>query len=241
MTTLFISDLHLHEQRPDLTRAFLHCLDTRARRAETLYILGDLFDAWIGDDEDSPLSRQVIEALRQLTEEGVKGYICHGNRDFLLGEAFCRDSGLELLAEPCLIDLYGRPALIMHGDSLCTRDTDYLAFRQQVRQPAWRREFLSKPLEERRAIAAGLRRQSQQAQSNKAEDILDVTPAEVERVMAEQQVDCLIHGHTHRPAVHDLTVAGRPAQRFVLGDWDTLGWLLQVDRDGFDLQSFPIQ
>ncbi|TNF36536.1 MAG: UDP-2,3-diacylglucosamine diphosphatase [Gammaproteobacteria bacterium] len=235
MPTLFISDLHLDSSRPATLRAFLSFLQGPARRADALYILGDLFEAWIGDDDDSALATQVREGLQQLSHT-VPVYVMHGNRDFLLGDTFCMESGCVLLADPTLIDIGGRQALLMHGDTLCTADTDYLAFREQVRQPAWQQALLAKPLAERRQIAAQLREGSREASSNKAEDIMDVSPAEVDRIMAEYGVDLLIHGHTHRPATHPVT----HGSRIVLGDWDTNGWLIRWDRHGPELESFPI-
>lgn len=235
MPTLFISDLHLDSSRPATLRAFLSFLQGPARRADALYILGDLFEAWIGDDDDSALATQVREGLQQLSHT-VPVYVMHGNRDFLLGDTFCMESGCVLLADPTLIDIGGRQALLMHGDTLCTADTDYLAFREQVRQPAWQQALLAKPLAERRQIAAQLREGSREASSNKAEDIMDVSPAEVDRIMAEYGVDLLIHGHTHRPATHPVA----HGSRIVLGDWDTNGWLIRWDRHGPELESFPI-
>lgn len=235
MTTLFISDLHLDASRPATLRAFLSFLDGPALRAEALYILGDLFEAWVGDDDDSPLADAVREGLSQLTRH-VPVYLMHGNRDFLIGDDFCLSTNSLLLADPTVIDLHGRQALLMHGDTLCTADADYLAFREQVRNPAWQQALLDKPLAERRQIAAQLREGSREASSNKPEDIMDVTAAEVDRVMAEHNIDLLIHGHTHRPATHSVTCG----TRMVLGDWDTQGWLIRWDKHGPELESFPI-
>jgi len=228
MSTLLISDLHLDDSRPDITSAFLRFLDEQARGQERLYILGDFFEVWIGDDERSPLQEQVAGALKALTDSGTELFLMHGNRDFLIGEDFCRRTGATLLPDPTVVDLYGEPTLLMHGDSLCTADTEYQKFRANMRNPQWQQMILSRPLVERQTMARQLREISMTKNQNKAEAIMDVTPEEVVREMEAHGVRQLIHGHTHRPAVHDLTVNGRPAQRIVLGDWDTHVWWLEA-------------
>ncbi len=240
MNTLFISDLHLHSSRPHITRAFFTFLHTRASEAQALYILGDFFDAWIGDDDDSPLALDVATQLNDLSQKGVAIFLMHGNRDFLLGERYAKACGAQLLAEGSVIDLYGRPTLLLHGDNLCTRDTDYLAFRQQVRNPQWQAHLLAQPIAARRALAAQLREQSQAMNAMKAEDIMDVTDTEVARVMAQADVDLLIHGHTHRPARHQLQVNDTPAERIVLGDWHDTGWCLYASPSELALQHWRI-
>nr|WP_298249049.1 UDP-2,3-diacylglucosamine diphosphatase [uncultured Halomonas sp.] len=243
MATLLISDLHLHPGAPAITEGFLHWLQTRARGADALYILGDFFEAWIGDDlldlvgvdptGNADLAKRVAKALRRLADAGTAIYLMHGNRDFLLGERFAREAGATLLPDPSLIRLGDTPVLLMHGDSLCTRDTAYQAFRAQARDPQWQAQVLSMPIQERIALARQLREQSGEANSNKAEDIMDVTPREVVKAMAAHGVTTLIHGHTHRPAVHDLEVDGQPARRIVLGDWQPgQGWEIVVEDDG---------
>ncbi|WP_027962882.1 UDP-2,3-diacylglucosamine diphosphatase [Halomonas halodenitrificans] len=243
MATLLISDLHLHPGAPAITEGFLHWLQARARGADALYILGDFFEAWIGDDlldlvdvdptGNADLAKRVAEALRRLADAGTAIYLMHGNRDFLLGERFAREAGATLLPDPSLIRLGDTPVLLMHGDSLCTRDTAYQAFRAQARDPQWQAQVLSMPIQERIALARQLREQSGEANSNKAEDIMDVTPEEVVEAMAAHGVTTLIHGHTHRPAVHDLEVDGQPARRIVLGDWQPgQGWEIVVEDDG---------
>lgn len=229
MATYFISDLHLEEKRPDITRAFLHFLTEDAPQAETLYILGDLFEAWIGDDAQTPLSIEVVAALKKLTDAGTALFIMHGNRDFLIGHAFAKSTGATLLDDPTVIDLYGKPALLMHGDTLCTNDIEYLKFRAQVRHPLFQQDFLSKPIHERIAIAKHIRDISKTEGQNKAYDIMDVTPQAVLDAMAQHHVDLLIHGHTHRPATHDVTVNNKPAQRMVLGDWDKNPQIVKAD------------
>ena len=228
MTTLFIADLHLHDERPDLTRAFLQFLSEKVSGASTLYILGDLFEAWVGDDDDSETACSVKGALKQLTDNGTKVGVQHGNRDFLIGEKFAEETGTSLLADIEQIDLYGLPALIMHGDQLCTDDIEYQKFKNLVRAEAWQQEFLSKSLSERKTIARQIRADSRSSQSEKSMSIMDVNPTEVDRIIAEYQVNTLIHGHTHRPYRHQLS-SGR--QRIVLGDWDTQLWYLQCDAD----------
>lgn len=236
MTTLFISDLHLDSSRPAIARAFLSFLEEHAGQVKALYILGDFFETWIGDDDDDPFHTDIIARLRVFTRQ-TPCFIMHGNRDFLIGEQFCELTGCQLLDDPVSVDLYGKQVLLMHGDTLCTEDVDYLAFRKQVRDPAWQQDFLGKPLAERRAIAQHLREASQQAAKTKAVEIMDVTPAEVERVMANAGIELLIHGHTHRPNIHD----NAQGKRIVLGDWDKQGWVLRCHgADDFSLTSFDL-
>ena len=242
MTTLFVSDLHLDESRPGITALFLRFLENEAAHANALYILGDLFEAWVGDDEASPLADAVRSALLRLSSIGVPSYFLRGNRDFLIGPRFAADTGTRLLADPCVALLNGEPTLLMHGDLLCTQDHAYQAFRQQVRDPAWRGEFLAKPLTERHAFAAQARIASRQHQSGlmadaTQESICDVTPSAVQATMAQYGVARLIHGHTHRPGIHSLRVGDQPAQRIVLGDWYEQGSVLRVSSDGLELSA----
>lgn len=240
MCTLFISDLHLHETRPQLTRAFFHFLHTQATDAEKLYILGDFFDAWIGDDDDNALNTEVARELKQLSDSGTQIFLMHGNRDFLLGEIFAQQAGAQLIAEGTVIDLYNTPTLLLHGDDLCIDDADYIAFRKQVRSPQWQQHILAQPLAARRALAAQLREKSQAMNSLKAEDIMDVAQTEVIRVMQSANVKRLIHGHTHRPARHALEINGAVAERIVLGDWHDSAWALVADENSIELISWPI-
>ncbi len=225
--TLFIADLHLSEQCPDIVekcQVFLKdkCL-TRYQKSnlDALYILGDLFESWLGDDDDNPTYQAVIKTLKMLTTAGLPIYIMHGNRDFLLGEKFSDMTGCQLISDPIKIDLYGTPTLLMHGDSLCTLDVSYQQFREQVRNPLWQQQFLAYPLEQRRAFAQQARQQSQTHTQNVEEMITDVTPRAVEEILAEHQVTQLIHGHTHRPAVHEFQSNAQWARRIVVGDWQT--------------------
>ncbi len=240
MTTLFISDLHLDASRPVVTHAFFEFLEGQASNAEALYILGDFFEVWVGDDDDEPFKRQVVEQLRRYSDSGTPLYIMHGNRDFLLGQAFCRETGAQLIDDPTVIDLYDESVLLMHGDSLCTKDADYMAFRQQARSPQWQQQLLAQDLTSRRALAAQLRNQSQSMNSLKADDIMDVTPEEVVNILEQHGLQRLIHGHTHRPACHKLSANGQAAERIVLGDWCSQGWVLRVDAQGYNLDSFAI-
>jgi len=238
---LLISDLHLEQERPDISRAFLHFLDTRARQAEALYILGDFFEVWIGDDAMTPFQRGIALALRRLSDSGTRIYLMHGNRDFLLGKAFCREAGCTLLGDPHVVSFNGESALLMHGDSLCTLDIGYQKMRRLLRNPLSLFILRNLPLNTRHKLARKLRSESRSQTRMKASDIVDVTPEEVQRVMAQYGVKTLIHGHTHRPAVHDLEVNGQPGRRIVLGDWDKQGWALQVDESGFNQAPFTLQ
>ena len=238
--TLFISDLHLDPERPDVTELFLEFLATRARDADAVYILGDLFEAWIGDDDASPLNLEVIQGIRACVDAGTPLLVMHGNRDFLLGEQFAGQSGCTLLQDPACIDLYGTPTLLMHGDLLCTDDTEYMAFREMVRDSDWQAELLAKPLAVRREMAAEMRRQSREKTAGKPESIMDVNPGAVREAMTQHGVVQLIHGHTHRPAVHMLDIAGQAARRYVLGDWYDQGSLLECDRGGCRLHALPL-
>ena len=238
--TLFISDLHLDPERPAITALFLDLLAGRAAHADALYILGDLFEAWVGDDDDSDWLRPVVAGLRRLADAGIPVYLMHGNRDFLMGEAFAAASGCVQLPDPSVIDLHGQATLLMHGDTLCTDDTQYQAFRTQVRSVAWRQGILAKPLAERQAIAAQMRAQSRAENAGKAESIMDVNVAAVEQAMAEHGVSRLVHGHTHRPGVHELDLNGHAGQRIVLGDWYEAGSVLACDDNGCRLETLSL-
>lgn len=233
--TWFISDLHLDAERPQVTAAFTDFLAAR-EGAAALYILGDLFEFWVGDDDDSPLVNEVARHLRAFSAAGPALYLMHGNRDFLLGEAFAARVGATLLPDPTVHTIGDQRLLLMHGDSLCTRDTEYQRFRAMARSRPWQADILARSLAERRQIAAQLRAASRDAGSRKAEDIMDVTDREVGRVMLEHQCRTLIHGHTHRPARHER----REGTRWVLGDWDTRGWSLCLENGRIELLEFDI-
>jgi UDP-2,3-diacylglucosamine hydrolase len=230
--TLFISDLHLASGRPERIRLFLEFLDGRARRARHLYILGDLFDAWIGDDDDSAPYQAIRAGLRGLTSAGTACTLLPGNRDFLLGRAFCRDTGCTLGRDPTLTRFAGVPTLLMHGDLLCTADLDYQRFRRRVRNPLVKRLFLWKSLAARRALAEGYRRQSGAAKTDKSEAIMDADPGAVTDYLRRFGAAHLIHGHTHRPADHDLVLGTRQVRRSVLAEWSTTHGEVLVHREG---------
>ncbi|MFT5313099.1 MAG: UDP-2,3-diacylglucosamine hydrolase [Paraglaciecola sp.] len=239
--TYFISDLHLCADRPDITRCLLAFLQDKAPRADALYVLGDLFEMWIGDDDNNVFTMEVAQAFKALADKGVAMYFIHGNRDFLIRSPFAQRAGFTLLAEQCVVDLYGRSTLIMHGDELCIADLEYQQFRKKARGWWWPRLMLSLPLSLRRKIAEKGRKTSQANQQKLSLEIMDVSQSEVVKVMHEHKVTRLIHGHTHRPAIHDLEVDGHQAQRIVLGDWYEQGSILKVTADSVDLQNKAFQ
>ena len=237
----FISDLHLAPGRDRVNRIFFRLLRDKARGAGTLYILGDLFDSWIGDDDlDEPLHGEVITGLRALSDDGCRVFLMHGNRDFLIGSSFAAAAGLELLEDPTVIELFGERALLMHGDTLCTEDTAYQEFRSRVRNPEVQRDFLSKPLAARRAIALGLQQENAVTKQTKPAEIMDVTPGEAEQALRSYDCRLLIHGHTHRPARHDVSVEGRRCERWVLADWHEHGEILQVSAHGITRTALDV-
>jgi len=243
VTTLFISDLHLDSSRPDITAQFLQFLKTDARQAEALYILGDLFEVWIGDDDTNADKLHIQSALRELTAARVPCYIMHGNRDFLIGQRFCRATGCQLLTDPTVVELYGRRVLLMHGDVLCTDDRQYQRARRVLRNPLVKGVFRCMSLTRRQRLGAKIRAKSQVHIDNvmnaSMEQIMDVNEEAVRQTLASHGIDLLIHGHTHRPAVHRLTINGAPATRIVLGDWYTQGSALHWDANGYDLRTLP--
>ncbi len=237
--TLFVSDLHIDPSDPAISRQFLAFLAGDARRSDALYILGDLFEAWLGDDDPDPAAREVIVALRALTDSGIPLFVMHGNRDFLIGRRFCAETGAVLLADRSVVDLYGEPVLLMHGDALCTDDTGYQRLRRILRNPAvlWTLRHLS--LTQRRRLAQRLRAGSRAHIGATAPEIMDVNAAAVAQAFRSAGVRTLIHGHTHRPAVHSLTLDGSPVRRIVLGDWYSQGSVLAWSPDGCDLKNLP--
>src|SRR4249919_163474 len=238
MTTLFISDLHLDPARPHITDLFGKFIDGEARHAEALYILGDLFEAWVGDDDPSDVGGFVATRLHGLRDAGVPVYFMRGNRDFLLGDDYARRAGMTILPDPAVVLLHGKPTLLMHGDLLCTDDVAYQQFRAQTRNPEWQRQFLSQPLPARLAFAEQARAASKVHQSGLhtqglMEAITDVAPATVEATLSRYGIDRLIHGHTHRPKVHEH----HGGRRIVLGDWYEQGSVLRVDADDAALSA----
>ncbi len=238
MTTLFISDLHLDAERPAITELFGRFIDEEARGADALYILGDLFEAWVGDDDPSDAGAFVAEKLSALTRAGVPVSFIRGNRDFLLRDGYARRAGMAILPDPAVVMLYGKPTLLMHGDLLCTGDIAYQQFRAQTRQPEWQHQFLSQPLPARMAFAQQARaaskaHQSGLQQAGQMETITDVAPDAVATTFARYGIDTIIHGHTHRPAVH----TDEGGTRIVLGDWYHQGSVLRVDVNGARLSA----
>jgi UDP-2,3-diacylglucosamine hydrolase len=237
LTTLFIADLHLSGERPEITDEFLRFLREDAATAEALYILGDLFEFWIGDDFRDPALEPVLLGLKQLSEQSIPVYLQHGNRDFFIREAFLTETGCQLLKDPVVVDLYGVPTLLTHGDALCTDDIAYQAFRRQVRNPEWQTDFLSKPLEQRLALVKQARTTSQEHTQLQDEYITDVNQQAVEDLMSAHKVQQMIHGHTHRPHIHQLHVNGHAASRIVLGDWYEQTSILACDTAGCKLHD----
>ena len=229
MAVLFISDLHLDAQLPRVTHLLETFAEQESTAAEAVYILGDLFEVWVGDDDDRPATRHFIDILRRMTATGTPVYVMHGNRDFLLGEKFFADTGCRPLPDPCVVELYGKRILLMHGDSLCTDDVEHQKTRQLLRSAAWQSEFLAKPLADRISLAQQYRHMSREQTRNKPDAIMDVNADAVREIMQEYGVDELIHGHTHRPAIHDISIDGKPARRIVLGDWNSCGSVLRVE------------
>ena len=247
MSTLFVSDLHLDPARPEITALFLRFLQREAASADALYILGDLFEAWVGDDDPSSTGQQVADGLRRLAEAGVPAYFIHGNRDFLVGQDYAGRAGMRILPDPAVVSLYGEPVLVMHGDLLCTDDHAYQAFRAQTRDPHWQAMFLAQPLAARQAFAAQARQASMSRQQDMIdgdrasfEAVTDVNPQAVEATLARFGVATLVHGHTHRPAMHAVRIGDREGRRIVLGDWYEQGSVLRVSPGHCDLQALPL-
>ena len=237
MTTLFISDLHLEPARSDITAQLLSFLAGEARDAEALYILGDLFEVWVGDDDDDPFVDQIGAALRAVSDSGVNCFFTHGNRDFLIGEAYAARAGFDLLSDWTRLELGSETVLVGHGDDLCTDDTDYMAFRRMVRDPQWQLNMLGLPLAQRRQLAVSARQQSQANTANKTIEIMDVNASAVAQLLRDHDVNQLLHGHTHRPAIHRFSVDGKDATRIVLGDWYEQGSIVRWDETGYQLEQ----
>ena len=238
MSTLFIADLHLDDSRPQITSLFEHYLASdEVRHADALYILGDLVEAWIGDDDDAELPQRIANATRAVRDAGIPVYFMVGNRDFLLGEPFAQRAGLTLLDDGVVHDLYGTPTLLMHGDALCTDDIAYQAVRRNVRTAEWKAQVLAMSLDARRAFAAKAREDSRAHTGSTHETIMDVNADAVAAAMRNANVRHLIHGHTHRPAIHHLDLNGQTAERIVLGDWYEQGSVLRVTPEGRALRA----
>jgi UDP-2,3-diacylglucosamine hydrolase len=241
--TLFISDLHLSSEQPQVSRQLFRFLADTAPGAAALYILGDLFDVWLGDDvldaaQGNALEHEVVDALRALQDAGTAVMLMHGNRDFLLGTRFAQASGARLIRDPTMVSLGGQPVLLMHGDTLCTDDVAYQKFRTMARAKVFQDEFLSKPLAERRMLAQQYREKSERTKRATPEEIMDVTPSAVGEAFRQHAVSCLIHGHTHRPATHQHEIDGRRCERWVLPDWDRRGGYLVAEGHTLRLERF---
>jgi len=237
--TLFISDLHLDQSQPQITQTFLNFLKTRASQADALYILGDFFEYWLGDNDRNEFNEQIITELKKFTDSGVPTYFMYGNRDFLIGKRFAKRTGVQFIKDPTTIDLYGKPVLLTHGDCLCTLDIKHQAFRKKYNNKLYRKLLLFlMPLYVRRWAAKHLRKKSIARNKNRTLEIMDVTPEEVERMVIKHNTQTLIHGHTHRPNIHNLEINNKTAQRIVLGSWHDMGSVLQFNQDGhFNLIS----
>ena len=236
MTDIFISDLHLSEDQPAISRGFIWFLETQLKDASRLFILGDFFELWIGDDYRTPFHQEIIDALAKVD---LPIFLMHGNRDFLLGQNFCDEIGAELLEDPYVMELSGQRVLLMHGDSLCVDDVQYMQVRGLLRSEAFQSDFLSKSPKERLAFAQSAREQSQAYTSEAAAEIMDVNQDEVVKALELAKVQTMIHGHTHRPAVHQLVTKNGECQRFVLGDWsERAGWKIVASKQGLELVEF---
>ncbi|MDH3429859.1 MAG: UDP-2,3-diacylglucosamine diphosphatase [Gammaproteobacteria bacterium] len=239
MTTLFISDLHLEAERPDIASQFLKFLASDASEADDLYILGDLFEAWVGDDDPNTHYFTIKRALRKLVDSGIPVYFMHGNRDFMIGREFANETGVNILKDPHRVTMYGRKALLSHGDVLCIDDVQYQKIRKMTRDPAWQATMRAKPLKDRLRMAEEARRQSLEQTLNLSMHIMDVNQDAVVNVIRKYNVDVLLHGHTHRPAIHTVDIGRRKAQRIVLGDWHTQGSVVRWDSRGPKLEVLP--
>jgi UDP-2,3-diacylglucosamine hydrolase len=239
MTTLLISDLHLEAQRPAIGEQFLQFLSNDANNADALYILGDLFEVWLGDDDPNPYYAAMKTALRRFTDTGVPVFFMHGNRDFTIGEQFAAETGVSILADPVFVNLHGHEVLLSHGDALCTDDVQYQQFRLMTRNPDWQAMMLTKSLQERIAYATAVRQESVARGGEISDEIMDVNQEAVHALFREYDADTLLHGHTHRPAVHDVDLGDRIATRIVLGDWYEQGSVVRWDENGPRLESLP--
>ena len=234
MKPRFISDIHLSENNPHLTNAFKTFLNESKESCTHLFILGDLFEIWIGDDDDSSFNQEIKKILTDFNSNGPETFFMHGNRDFLVGEAFAKETGITILPDPYTLEINNQKVILSHGDFLCTDDKDYIDFRNQVRDKDWQNNFLEKPLDERKQIAATLRADSKEATSKKSNEITDVNNQSVEDFINEHQPDLFIHGHTHRPNIHNVGAS----KRIVLGDWNKYGWYLEIVNNKYIQKKF---
>ena len=236
MSALFISDLHIDQTRPAVLAGLQRLVAAEASTVDSLFILGDLVEVWVGDDDDDPIAAALRETLSAASRH-CRLFVMHGNRDFLIGPQFAADTGATLLDDPSVVEVDDDRILVAHGDAYCTRDTEYQRLRTMFRSPAWQAHVLASSLDERRALAASLRAKSIAANENKAANIMDVTPRSVQQALDEAETTLMVHGHTHRPGIHDL---GNGRRRIVLGDWDRCGWKLRLDSGDAELSCFPL-
>ena len=236
MKPRFISDIHLSEDTPHLTNAFKVFLNKSKETCTHLFILGDLFEIWIGDDDDNSFNQDIKKALLDFTTDGPKTFLMHGNRDFLIGDAFANEVGISILSDPYTLDINGMKTVLSHGDFLCTDDTDYIEFRNKVRSKEWQKDFLSKSIDERNEIANSLRADSKEATSEKPLEITDINNDTLKNFINMNKSDLFIHGHTHRPKIHDTQIINR----VVLGAWNEYGWYLTIDEKDYNLEKFKI-
>ena len=235
MTTVFLSDIHVSDRHPEISEHLEEFLLKEESKTNAIYILGDLFEYWLGDDDPNASFAEIKNLLRKLSDKNISIFFMHGNRDFLIGESFAKETGCQILHDPHVIDLYGRKVLISHGDIFCKDDKEYQLFRNQTRDPAWKKSILNKPLAFRKNFAKKARLESIEHTSSKKNEIMDVNNDEILKVYDKYAVDIIIHGHTHKPAIHDIFFNGRSCQRIVLGDWYEQGSILRCDETGFDL------
>ena len=235
MTTLFLSDIHVSDQHPEISDHLKEFLLKEESKTNAIYVLGDLFEYWLGDDDPNPSFAEIKNLLKTLSDKNISLFFMHGNRDFLIGESFAKETGCQILHDPCVIDLFGKKVLISHGDIFCTDDKEYQLFRNQTRDPAWKESILSKSLSFREEFAKQARLESSIHTSLKKNEIMDVNKDEILKIYEKYNVDIIIHGHTHRPAIHDVSFNGRNYQRIVLGDWYEQGSILRCSEKGFDL------
>ena len=237
MSSCFISDLHLDHKREDIKKAFFKFLESEAYEFKNLYILGDLFEVWIGDDFEDDFTNQVISKLKKFSQSNKNIYIMHGNRDFLLGEKFAEKCGAKLIPDPLILDDKGKKIMLSHGDIFCTDDMEYQDFKEKVRNEKWKIEFLSKNLRDREEIAKNLRKESAVKNTKKQDYLMDVNKSEVEKIAQENEIEILIHGHVHRPKIHNEVFG----QRIVLGDWDKKYWFISLIDEQVNLHSCEIK
>ena len=235
MTTVFLSDIHVSDEHPEISKHLEEFLLQEESKTNAIYILGDLFEYWLGDDDPNASFAEIKNLLKKLSDKNISIFFIHGNRDFLIGESFAVETGCHILHDPHVIDLYGKKVLISHGDIFCTDDKEYQLFRKQTRDPAWKKSILSKSLSFREEFAKKARLESSQHTSSKKNEIMDVNKDEILKMYEKYNLDIIIHGHTHRPAIHDVFFNGRNCQRIVLGDWYEQGSILKCDETGFDL------